>query len=167
MFCAVFILTLVFEHFLKKMTLIGYRFPNLRTPKDVVRWMSKKSRLWGPFDRQQGKRAGKLIQSQLQHLYHIHWSLWTELSLKKSLFVTSKILRRYVNTLTADNKCSLFSRGNLMQHLQMHLPQKQKKIPQFFCAFSKSRLNFEHFQKSMTPIAYVFPKIRTPKDLVR
>ena len=28
--------------------------------------MSKTSRLGGPFDRQQGKRAGKLIQSQLQ-----------------------------------------------------------------------------------------------------
>ena len=151
MFCAVFILTLVFEHFLKKMTLIGYRFPNLRTPKDVVRWMSKKSRLWGPFDRQQGKRAGKLIQSQLQHLYHIHWSLWTELSLKKSLFVTSKILRRFVNTLTADDKCSLLSGGNLTQHNQMHLPQKQKKFSQFFCAFFKSTWHFEHYKKAWPP----------------
>ena len=45
-----------------------------------------------------------------------------------------------------------------MHTIQMHLSQKQKIFSQFFAAFSESALNFEHFQKKMTLIAYVFPK---------
>ena len=34
-------------------------------------------------------------------------------------------------------------------------------------AFSESALNFEHFQKKMTLIAYVFSKLPTTKNLLR
>ena len=34
-----------------------------------------------------------------------------------------------------------------MQTIQMHLYQKQKIFSQFFSAFSKSALNFQHFEK--------------------
>ena len=37
------------------MTLIADFFPKLRTPKDVVRYMWKKSRFKEPFDRQHDK----------------------------------------------------------------------------------------------------------------
>ena len=47
----------------------------------------------------------------------------------------------------------------------MHLSEKQKSFSQFFCAFFKSSSNFEHFQKKMTLIAYVFPKLQTAKDV--
>ena len=60
-----------FEHFKKKMTLIAYLFPKLHTPKNVVRYMSKKSRFKGPFDRQHGKRVQTLLRSDPQHRYHI------------------------------------------------------------------------------------------------
>ena len=56
---------------------------------------------------------------------------------------------------------------NLMQPIQMDLSQKQKGFCQFFCAFFQSKSNFEHFEKKMTLIAYVFPKLRTLKDVVR
>ena len=49
----------------------------------------------------------------------------------------------------------------------MHLCQKQKIFSEFFYAFFKSALNFEHFQKKMTLIAYVFPKLPTTKNLLR
>ena len=54
-----------------------------------------------------------------------------------------------------------------MQTIQMDLPQKQKIFSEFFIAFSKFALNFEHFQKKMTLIDYVFPKLPTPKDVLR
>ena len=54
------------------MTVIAYVFPKLRTSKYVVREMHKKSRFRRPVDRQHGKRVETLIQSQRQHLYHIH-----------------------------------------------------------------------------------------------
>ena len=49
----------------------------------------------------------------------------------------------------------------------MHLSEKQKTYSQLFCAVFKSRSNFEHVQKKMILIAYVFPKLRTSKDVVR
>ena len=65
------------------------------------------------------------------------------------------------------NKYTLLSRDNLMEPIQMHLSQKQKTFSEFFSAFFKSTSNFEHFQTKMTLIAYVFPNLRTPKDVVR
>ena len=38
-----------------------------------------------------------------------------------------------------------------MQPIQVQLSQKQKTFPLFFSAFSKSKLNFEHFQKKDDP----------------
>ena len=43
------------------MTFIADLSPKLRTPKNVVRYLSKKSRLKGPFDRQHGKRIETLL----------------------------------------------------------------------------------------------------------
>ena len=54
-----------------------------------------------------------------------------------------------------------------MHTIQIHLPQKQKIFCEFFPAFFKSALNFEHFQKKMTLIAYVFPKLTTTKYVLR
>ena len=48
----------------------------------------------------------------------------------------------------------------------MHLSQKQKIFSEFFSAFFESPLNSEHFQKKMTLIAYVFPKLPTTKDVL-
>ena len=49
--------------------------------------------------------------------------------------------------MTAVDKCSLPSRDNLMTPIHMQLSKKLKTFSQFFLAFSKSRLNFEHFQE--------------------
>ena len=54
-----------------------------------------------------------------------------------------------------------------MQTIQMHLSQKQNIFSELFSAFSESALNFEHFQKKMTLIAYVFPKLPTTRDVLR
>ena len=53
------------------MTLLADLFPKIRTPKNVVRDMSKKSRFKGPFDRQHGKRFQTLVRSEPQHRYRI------------------------------------------------------------------------------------------------
>ena len=49
----------------------------------------------------------------------------------------------------------------------MHLSQKGSDFLQLFCAFFKFTIHFEHFQKKMTLIPYVFPKLRTPKHVLR
>ena len=48
----------------------------------------------------------------------------------------------------------------------MHLCKKQKIFSEFFSAFFESALNSEHFQKKMTLISYVFPKLPTTKNVL-
>ena len=50
---------------------MGDVFWKLRTPKNVIRYISKKSRFKVPFDREHAKRAQALLQSEPQHCYHI------------------------------------------------------------------------------------------------
>ena len=73
----------------------------------------------------------------------------------------------FVNTLTADDKYSLLNRDKLTQPIRTALSQKYTTFSKFFLAFSKSTLNLEIFQKKMTLIADLFPKLRTPKNVVR
>ena len=54
-----------------------------------------------------------------------------------------------------------------MQTIEMHLSQKQKNLSEFFSLFFESALNFENFQKNMTLIAYVFPKLPTTKYVLK
>ena len=53
------------------MTPIADLFPKSRTPKNVVRYISKNSRFKVHFDRKHGKRVQKLLRSEPQHRYHI------------------------------------------------------------------------------------------------
>ena len=57
----------------------------------------------------------------------------------------------FVNKLTADDKYSLLNRDNLTQPIGTQLFQKEKACSESFLAFSKSTLNFEHFEKNDDP----------------
>ena len=149
--------------FKKNMTVIAEVFPKLRTRKNLVRSMSKKSRFKGSFGKQHGKRAQTLLKFAWQHLYHIYWSLWRQLTFKKFLLVICKISRLFPNTLSADGKYSLLNRDNLTQPIQMQLSRKQKTFSDFFSAFLKSSLNFEYFFKKDDPHWWFISKITDPK----
>ena len=58
-----------------------------------------------------------------------------------------KVLKLFVNALTARDKYSLRDRHNLTQPIQMQLSEKEKNLSQFFFQFSKSTLYFKHFPK--------------------
>ena len=128
------------------MALIADIFPKLRIQKNLVRSTSKNSRFKASFGKEHGKSAQTLLKFAWQYLYHIYWLLWTQLSCKKSLLVICKISRPFPNALSAYCKCSLFTRGNLTQPIQMQLSRKQKTFSEFFSPFLKSSWNFEHFQ---------------------
>ena len=67
------------------------------------------------------------------------------------MLVLCKFLRLLVKTLTDDEKYSLLYRENFTQPIQILLSQKRKTFSQFFSAFLKPTLNFEHFQKKDDP----------------
>ena len=79
------------------------------------------------------------------------------------MLVLCKILRLFLNTFTDNDKYSLHYRDNLIQPIQILLSLKQKTFSEFFSEFLKSTLNFKHFQKKLTLIADVFPKLPFPK----
>ena len=141
------------------MTLMAAVFSKLRTSNNLVTSMSKKSRFKGSFRKEHGKRAQILLKFPWQQLYHIYWSLWRQLSYKKGRFVIFKISRLFPKTLIADGKYSLLNRDNLTQTIQMQLYRKQKTFSDFFSAFLKSSLNFEHFQKKDDPRGWCISEI--------
>ena len=100
--------------------------------------MSKKSCFRGCFYKQYGKRGPGLLKSSSQHFFHIHRSLPSQLSWKKSLLLTCQILGLHVNTLAADEKYFVLHRDNLTIPIQMQVSQKQKTFSQVFAAFLKS-----------------------------
>ena len=61
------------------------------------------------------------------------------------------MLRPFVNIWKSVEKQSVPNREYLIQPIQIKLSQKQKAFNRFFSAFSKSKLNFEHFQKKDDP----------------
>ena len=67
------------------------------------------------------------------------------------MLVFCKFLRLLVKTLTDDEKFSLLYRENLMLPIQILLSENPKIFSQFFSAFLKSTLNYEHFQKKDDP----------------
>ena len=88
--------------------------------------MCKNSSFTLPFQKEHGKRVLPLLKSERQHMYHIYGSMGTQWSRKKSLLLICKILRLFVNTLSAVDKYSGTNGDNLMQPIQMQLSQKQK-----------------------------------------
>ena len=79
------------------------------------------------------------------------------------MLVLCKLLRLLVKTLTDDEKYSLLYRENLMQPIQILLSEKRKTFSEFFYAFLKSTLNFEHFQKKDDPHTRCISQITVSK----
>ena len=109
--------------------------------------MSKMSRFRRLFEKQHGKRTQALLKSSSQHLYRIHWSLLSKLSWRKSLLLTCKTFQLLFNILSAGEKYPVLNRDNLTIPIQIQLSWKHKALSEFFAAFLKSTLNFEHFEK--------------------
>ena len=152
------------------MTFIADLFTELWTQKNLVRSMPKKSAFKGSLEKQHGICAQTLLKCQGQLLYYIDWSLWRQLSYKKSLLVICKISRLFLNTLIADDKYSLFKRDNLTRPIYMQVSRDTKRFFSiFFCIFEiyfKFWTLSKKKKKKMTLIAEVFPKLQTMKNVV-
>ena len=111
--------------------------------------MSKKSRFRGPFEELHGKRSQTLLKFAPQTLYLTHLPLVSQLSWKKSLLLTCKILGLLLNRYAANEKYQVLNRENLMIPIQMQLYETQKNFSEFLAAFVKSRLNLKNFEKKI------------------
>ena len=62
-----------FEHFERKDHPHSFCISEMTDFKNVLRYMSKKSRFSATFDKIHGKRVQALLKAALQHFYHIPW----------------------------------------------------------------------------------------------
>ena len=84
-----------------------------------------------------------------------------------SLLVICEILGLLVNTLNANDKYSLRYKKNILQPIAIIFSKKNNFLSKFVAKFLQPEGNFEHFQKKITFIVYVYPKLRTVKNVVR
>ena len=113
-----------FEHFEKKDDTQSFCISEFADSENVVRYIVKQCRFRLPFDKQHGKRSQALIKSASQHLFHIDQPLPRQLSWKKFLLLTCKILGLLFNTLRADGKYPVLNRDNLTIPIQKQWSQK-------------------------------------------
>ena len=149
--------------FKKSMTIIADVFPKIWTPKNVVRSTSRKIPSQWILWKATWKTHPNMLKFEWKHLYHIYWSLWRQLTCKKSLLVICKISRLFPNTLSGNGKYSLFNRDNLTQPIQMQISRKQKTFSDLFSAFLTCSLNFEHFFKKDDPHCWCISEITDPE----
>ena len=133
--------TLTFEQFQKKMTLIADVFSKVRTPKNVVKQTSKKSRFRGPLEKQHGKGYRTMLKPEQHQLYHIYWLLLRKLSSKMSLIVIWKILGLSFKTLNGGHKYFLGHGENLKKPIQTQLSEKQTLFSELVSEFLKFTLD--------------------------
>ena len=125
--------------------------------------MSKESSWRGRFDKQYGKRAKAQFKSASQHLYHIHWSLPSQLKRQIYVLLTCQILVLLVNPLAAYEKYPVLNRDNLTIPIQMELSQQKKPFLNFLLHFWNEEKISNNLKQMMTLIDFVFPKLRPLK----
>ena len=89
------------------------------------------------------------------------------MSWKKSLLLKCQILGLRVNTLGANEKYPVLNRDNLTISIQMQLSQTQETLSQAFCAFLKSTLSFQYFEKRDDPQGNCISDITGSGNVVR
>ena len=72
-----------------------------------------------------------------------------------------------VNILAADEKYPVVNSNNLTLPIRMELSEKEKNFSQFFAAFLKFRLSFEHFQKKDDPHSFCISEITDSENVVK
>ena len=125
--------------------------------------MSKKSSFRRPFEKQHGKCGVGLLKSASQHLYHIHWSLARKLSLKKSLLSTCKVSGCLLtHCLSMRSFLFLIERIERYQFRWNYLRNKKLFLIALLHFWNLAKI-LNVWKKKMTLLAFVFPKLRTPK----
>ena len=92
---------------------MAYVFPKLRTPKNLVRSMAKKSSFRGSVEKQYGKCAQTLLEFQEKLLYLLLLITGKSIVLQKISVSDMQNLK----TLSANGKYSLLERDNLTQRI--------------------------------------------------
>ena len=131
----------------KRMRVLAYLFPKLLFRKDVATETSRRSCFRTPFGNQRVNGFETPLKGATDHYYTFFPWISGKLSWKRTALLWLKILKLFVNTLTADHKYSCRNMQNFLQQIQTLLSQKRETLSGFFIAFLKCAWNSEHFKK--------------------
>ena len=153
-----------FQRFAKKMTLIDFVFPKLRTLKT---WLEKCLKSPDSDDiltsnMVNGHKYWSNLHSSTFFIFIDHCQEnWVR---KRVSYWHAKLL---VNTLAADANYPVLNKENLTIPIQIQLSRKTKIFWECFAAFFKSRVNFEHFGKKDDPHAFCISETTDSENVVR
>ena len=115
--------------------------------KEVATETSRRSCFRTPFGNQHVNGFQTPLKVATHHYYPFFPWIWGNLSWKKTALLWLKILRLFVNTLTADDKYSFRNMENFLQQVQTLLSEKRKTFSGFFIEIVKCAWNLQHFEK--------------------
>ena len=115
--------------------------------KEVATETSRRSCFRTPFGNQRVNGFQTPLKVATHHYYPFFPWIWGKLSWKKTALLWLKILRLFVNTLTADDKYSFSNMENFLQQVQTLLSEKRKTFSGFFIEIVKCAKNLQHFEK--------------------
>ena len=117
------------------MTLIPDVFPKLRTPKNMIRSMPKNSCFRASVKKPHAKYPQTLFKFEGEPLYHIFWSLGSQMSYKKSPLGICNISKLFPNTLSDDGIYSLLIETIKCNKFRWNYLNKKKKNFNFLFIF--------------------------------
>ena len=121
----------------KRMRFLASIFLKLFFRKDVATETSRKSFFRTPFGNQRVNGFQTPLKVARHHYYPFSPGVLGKLNWKNTALLWLKILRLFVNTLTADDKYSCSNNQNFLPQLQTLLSQKRKTFSWFFIPFLK------------------------------
>ena len=121
----------------KRMRVRAYLFPKLIFRKEIPIETSRRSCFRTPFSNQRVNGFQTPLKVARLHYYPFFPWIPGKLSWKKTALLWLKILRLFLNTLTADDKYSCRNTQTFLQQLQTLLSQKRKTFSGYFIPFLK------------------------------
>ena len=137
----------IFNILKKRMRVLAYLFPKLLFRKDVATETSRKSCFRTSFGNQRVNGFQTPLKVATHHYYPFCPRISGKLCWKKTALLWLKILRLFINTLTADDKYSCRNMQNFLQQHQTLLSQKRKTLSGFLIAYLKCAWNSDYFEK--------------------
>ena len=131
----------------KRMRVLAELFPKLLFRKEVYTETPRRSCFRTPFRNQRFNGFQTPLKVATHNYYPFSPWISGKLSWKKTALLSLKILRLFVNTLTADDNYSCRNMQNFPQQFQTLLSQKRKTLSGFFIAFLKCGWNLIYFEK--------------------
>ena len=126
--------------------------------------MSKKSRFKTPFESKHDKGSQRLLKPPRQHFYQIFSSLlWKQLKNVSFTFILGQMFTYWLKMTSI-----IFLIGRIYcNQFKCHYLRNKNIFPNFFLLFWNLHQILNILKQKMTLIAYVFRKLRTPKNVVR